>query len=55
MKKYFFSSQEQNRVSNPEKARSDHLVCAGGQSEHTIDPTLPPYNPCLTYLHLNPG
>ena len=52
MKKYFFPLR--NKVSNPEIASSDHLVCTGGQSEHRIDPTLLPYNPCLTRLHLNP-
>ena len=41
-------------MNNPEKASSDRLVCAGGQSEHMIDPTLAPYNPCLTYLHFKP-
>lgn len=52
MKKYFFPLR--NKVSNPEKVSSDHLVCTRGQSEHRIDPTLPPYNPSLTCLHLNP-
>ena len=53
MKKFFFPLR--NKVRNPEKARSDHLVCTGSQLEHRIDPTSPPYNPCLTCLHLNPG